>query len=267
VFNLRSILNRTLGYKIALWPKDSSWGFRIGLFLAGTHLCLFVSNTLDMIWHHEGRWHLYWILCGYIDFPVSLLLTKVILPVFFRGGSFKDPFMSMRISTLMVFAMFYSFVGTLWYFWLPLIMEKVGRKIAATGWTLGAVVLLIFLPILAHWLQLLRFATGNSKIFAPGLYGILSVVWTVLLIWLYLATRWRRAPAAVVRQQDAGARLGGSDASAAVGATSTLRSGNGEAAAAKDGSPRRVLWLLLLSPFVYYYFVRDLYYYLTLVRR
>ena len=188
--------------------------------MGGAHLLIFVLNTLYMVRHNEGRWHLYWILCGYVDFPVSLLLTQIILPVLFRGGPLHDPFMSTEASTLMVFALFYSVAGTAWYFWLPILIEKACRRIANTGWTFAAVVMLIIIPIFAHWLQLIRYVTGDTDCFVPGLYSILPAIWTAMLVWLYLVTRRRKA----------------------------------------------VLWLLILAPLVYFYFVRDLYYYMTLIR-
>ncbi len=219
--NLRGVLTGAFRFDIMPWLKERSWGFRAGLFLGGAHFLIFVLNTLYMVRHNEWRWHLYWILCGYVDFPVSLLLTQIILPVLFHGGPFRDPFLSREASTLMVFSLFYAVVGTAWYFWLPILIEKVGRRIANPGWTFGGVVVLTIIPIFAHWLQLIRYVTGEADIFVPGLYSILPVIWTTLLVWLYFATARRKA----------------------------------------------VWWLLILAPFVYYYFVRDVYYYLTLTGR
>ena len=219
--NRRGILTWAFRFDIMPWLKERSWGFKAGLILGGTHFLIFVLNTLYMVRHYEGRWHMFWILCGYVDFPVSLLLTKIILPVLYRGGPFRDPFMSTRASTLMVFSLFYAIIGTAWYFWLPILIEKVCKKIAKPGWTYGAVGTLMVMPILAHWFQLLRYVTGEAELFVPGLYSILPAVWTALLVWLYFATAGRKT----------------------------------------------VLWLLILAPLVYYYFVRDLYYYLTLTGR
>ena len=218
--NLRNILKWLFQRDIFPWLKGRSWGFKAGLLLAGLHLFLFLSNVLYMVWFNEGRWHLFWILCGYVDFPVSLLLTKIILPVYSRGFAYGEPFLSTRIPTLMVFTMFYSFVGTMWYFWLPILIEKACKRIATTGWAAGVAIVMMITPVLAHWLQLIRFVTANNYPFVPSLYSILPALWTVLLIGLFLATGRRKA----------------------------------------------VLWLLLLAPFVYYYFLRDLYYYITLTR-
>ena len=218
MLNLRTILAKALRYEMPLRLKEHSWGFRIGLFLACLHFAFFVSNALYMIEHNEGRWHMFWILCGYADFPVSLLLTKVILPVLFRGGPLQDPFMATNASTLMVFALFYAVVGTAWYFCLPILLEKAGKKIAATALTLTAAVAIMLIPIFTHWLQLLRFIARDVKSLAPVFNSILPAIWTALLVWLFFATARKKS----------------------------------------------VLWLLLLTPFVFYYFVRDLYCYTML---
>ena len=218
--NLQGVLNKAFQLEIAGWLKKRSWGFKIGLFLASLHFVFFVLNTLYMIAYHDPRWHMFWIICGYADFPVSLLLTQVILPAFFHGSPLQDPYLLRDTSTMTVFLLFYAVVGTVWYFFLPILIEKAGKKIATGAWTLAAAVTMMIIPILAHWLQLLRFAAGDADCFAPRLYSILPAIWTVLLVWLYFATARRKS----------------------------------------------VLWLLLLMPFVFCYFLRDLYYYTTLIR-
>ncbi len=194
MLNLRTILAKVLRYEIPLRLKERSWGFRIGLFLACLHFTFFVSNALYMIEHNEGRWHMFWILCGYADFPVSLLLTKVILPVLFPGGPLhlRDPFMATNASTLMVFALFYAVVGTAWYFALPILVHKASRKIATTTTGAVAVAAMMIIPIFAHWLQLLRFIGYDTKPVAIGLNSILPCVWTALLVWLFLTSARRK---------------------------------------------------------------------------
>jgi hypothetical protein len=221
MLNLQSILFKPLRYEIPHWIKRRSWGFRVGLFLASAHLLVFVLNVLDMVRLHDGRWHMFWIVCGYIDFPVSLLLTKVILPLLFHGGPFHDPFMSRYLLTRMVFIMFYSIVGTGWYFLLPILIEKAVKRTAITALTVTASAAVMVIPIFAHWLQLLRFIAHSAKCFAPGLNSILPAIWTVLLVWLCFATTKRKA----------------------------------------------AMCLLLLAPFVFYYFLHDLYYYTILLNR
>jgi hypothetical protein len=221
VLNLRSILFWAFRYEIPLRLKGHSLGFRIGLLLASMHFIFFVSNVLYMIEHHEGRWHMFWILCEYIDFPVSLLLTKIILPVFFHGTPANDMHMATNASALWIFAVFYAVAGTVWYFFLPLLLERAAGKVAGTTWTITMAVIIMLIPIFAYWLQLLRFIGGEAKCFVPGLYSILPIVWMVLLVWLYFTSAKRK----------------------------------------------KVLWLLLLVPFVFFYFVQDLYYYITLMKR
>jgi hypothetical protein len=220
MLNLRTILAKVLRYEIPLRLEKRSWGFRIGLFLACLHFAFFVSNTLYIIEHNEGRWHMFWILCGYIDFPASLLLSKIILPVFSHFFTNRDPYLVAVYNSPMfvIFSLFHILVGSAWYFALPVLLEKAGKKITATALTLTAAVAIMLIPIFTHWLQLLRFIAHDVKNFAPVFNSILPVIWTALLVWLFFATARKKS----------------------------------------------VLWLLLLTPFVFYYFVRDLYCYTML---
>lgn len=193
MFESNGILTRISMFDVSTWLKSRSWGFRVGLFLASAHLLVFVLNVLDMIRLHDGRWHMFWIVCGYIDFPVSLLLTKVILPLCYHGGPFQDPFMSRYLLTRMVFITFYSIVGTAWYFLLPILIEKAVKQTATTARTVTASAVIMVIPIFAHWLQLLRFIPYSAKCFSPGLNSILPAIWTALLVWLCFATTKRKA--------------------------------------------------------------------------
>ena len=217
--NTRPIYNVVI--RACLKLKKCSLGFKIGLFLAAVHFTLFTLNTVYMIVYHDPQWHMIWIMCDYTDFPVSLLLTQIILPLFFHGGIWYDQYLDRSMSAMVTFVTFYAVAGTTWYFFLPILLEKAGKRIAAGPGTFAIAVVLMIIPIFAHWLQFLRFATGETPLFAPGLYSILPAIWTGLLIWLYFAAAGKKT----------------------------------------------VLWLLLLAPFVFFYFVRDLYYYKTLVHR
>ena len=192
-----------------------SWGFKIGLFLAAAHFTLLSLNTIYMIMFHDPQWHMIWIMCDYVDFPVSLLLTQIILPLFFPGPVWYDPYLDRSLSAMMTFGAFYAIVGTTWYFFLPILLEKAGKRIAAGPGTFTIAVFLMIIPIFAHWFQFLRFATGHTSLLAPGLYSILPAIWTGLFIWIYFATARKKV----------------------------------------------TLWLLILAPFIFFYFVRDLYYY------
>jgi hypothetical protein len=123
------------------------------------------------------------------------------------------------MSAMMTFLVFYAVAGSAWYFFLPVLLEKAGKRIAAGPGTFTIAVVIMIIPIFAHWLQFLRFVTGHTSLFAPGLYSILPMIWVGLLVWLYFASAGKKV----------------------------------------------VLWLLLLAPFVFFYFVRDLYYYKILI--
>jgi hypothetical protein len=207
--------------QITAWLNARSWGCKIGLVLGLLHFLFIVWNIIYMISHSDGRWHMFWILCGYIDFPVSLLLSRIILPLYVTQLGIEAPYSAGGILMFATFSAFHVLLGSAWYVYLPILLEKLIKKIA-TG-TVGAViiVLLVVIPIFANWLQLLRFIPRHVHIFAPGVNSVLPALWVVLLVWLYLATS-RRKP---------------------------------------------VLWLLCLSPFVFYYFLHDLYYYMMLTGR
>lgn len=64
------------------WLQRRSAALQIGLVIGFAHLFFIVANVIGAIYYHEERWHMFWTLCGYLDFPVSLLLSEVILPVF-----------------------------------------------------------------------------------------------------------------------------------------------------------------------------------------
>ncbi len=193
MLNLPGILKKTLLLEIPLRLKDRSWGFKAGLLLACLHFTFVLSNTIFMIEHNEGRWHMYWIILSYADFPASLLLTQIILPIFLPNGPLYDPYMSTNASVLMLFSSFYIVLGTSWYFLLPILLEKASRKIMTNNQTAAAAVTIMIIPIFAHWLQLLRFAPRKVYYFTPGLNSILPAVWIALLFWLFLATKYKKA--------------------------------------------------------------------------
>jgi hypothetical protein len=205
------------------WLEKQSWALQAGLLIGSVHMLFMLANIAYMIRHDEGRWHMFWILCGYIDFPVSLLLPKAILPLFSHFFTHKDPYLAAVYNSPMfvIFSLFHILVGSAWYFALPVLLHKASRKIATT--TTGAVVVaaMMIIPIPSNWLQLLRFIGYDTAPVAIGLNSILPGVWTALLVWLFLTNARRKV----------------------------------------------LLWLFCLVPPVFYYLVRDLYYYMLLTRR
>jgi len=203
------------------WLNTRSWGCKIGLVLGLLHFLFIGENIVYMMFHNEGHWHMFWIICGYIDFPVSLLLSKVILPAYVVLLGIQAPYRAARLLTFATFTGFHVILGTAWYLSLPILLEKLIKKIATDAAGAVIVVLLAVIPVFANWLQLLRFIPHHVHCFAPCVNSILPGLWSALLIWLYFATSRRKT----------------------------------------------VLWLLCLAPFVFYYFVHDLYYYMLFMSR
>jgi hypothetical protein len=177
------------------WMEKQSWAFQAGLLIGITHMLFMLMSIIYIISHREGQWHMFWIVCGYIDYPVSLLLPKAILPVlshFFVQG---DPYLASArsLQIFLIFSLFHILVGSAWYFTLPILIHKISKKITAT--TTGALTAaaLMIIPIPSHWLQLLRFIGGDTKQTTIGLNSVLPAVWIILFVWLFLVSVKRKA--------------------------------------------------------------------------
>lgn len=177
------------------WLERRSWAFQTGLLIGAAHMLFMIMTIVYIIRHHEGHWHMFWILCGYIDFPVSLLLPKVILPVLSPFFTHTEPYLAARYNSplFVVFSLFHILVGSGWYFALPILVHNASRKIAATVTGAVAVAVMTIIPIPSHWLQLLRFICYDAKSVAIGLNSILPCIWTVLLVWLFVTNPRRKA--------------------------------------------------------------------------
>jgi hypothetical protein len=177
------------------WLARQSWPVQAGLLIGLLHLLFMLANIAYMIHNSEGRWHMFWIICGYIDFPVSLLLSKVILPVFASFFTHADPYVAARYNSPLfwVFSLFHVLVGSAWYSALPFLIHKASKKITATtaGASIAAAIMII--PIPANWIQLLRFIGYDTAPTAIGLNSVLPCVWMVLLAWLFLTNSKRKA--------------------------------------------------------------------------
>jgi hypothetical protein len=177
------------------WMERQSWAFQAGLLIGVTHMLFMLMSIIYIISHHEGQWHMFWIVSGYIDYPVSLLLPKAILPAlshFFVQG---DPYLASArsLQIFLIFSLFHVLVGSAWYFALPVLIHKISKKITTT--TTGALTAaaMIIIPIPSHWLQLLRFVGGDTKQTTIGFNSVLPAVWIILFIWLFLVSVKRKA--------------------------------------------------------------------------
>jgi hypothetical protein len=177
------------------WLERRSLAFKVGLLLGSVHLLFVLASVIDIIHHQEGRWHMFWILCGYIDFPVTLLLSKVILPVFSPFFIRGDPYLAAghSLQIFLIFSLFHTLVGSGWYFALPILISKAAVKIASTAKAAVAAAAMMIIPIPAHWLQLIRFFGRDTAPTAIGLNALLPGVWTILFVWLLVTNVRRKA--------------------------------------------------------------------------
>jgi hypothetical protein len=194
VFNRHSDCKNTPAAVPRDWLDKQSWAFQAGLLLGATHFLFMLMNIIYLINHPDGRWHMLWILCGYSDYPVSLLLPKVILPVLsplFMGG---DPYLASAYSLpiFLIFSLFHILVGSAWYFALPVLVYKASKKISAATTEAWAAASLMIIPIPSHWLQLLRFVGGNTGQTTIGLNSVFPAAWVILFIWLFLTNVKRK---------------------------------------------------------------------------
>jgi hypothetical protein len=206
--------------KLNIRGRKLSLGLRIGMLLAAVHFFFILLSVIDMVRNGNEPWHMFWIFLGYVDFPVSILLPVVILPIYKATLGITLPYLTGGMLMPLTFMIFHLGLGSLWYLFLPVMLEKLSKKIATsvTGITLS--ILLMLLPIFSKWLQLLKFIGGSASCFSPTINSLVPIFWAVFLVWLFLV----------------------------------------------NSRKKRVLWLLLLAPFVFFYLVHDLYYYITFVR-
>ena len=176
------------------WLQRHSLAFKVGLLLGSVHLLFILANVFDIIRNQEGRWSMFWILCGYIDFPATLLLSKIILPVFSPFFIRGDPYLAAgrSLQIFLIFSLFHTLIGSAWYFALPILISKAAVKITSTTKAAVAAAVLMLIPIPSHWLQLLRFIGYDTAPTAIGLNSVLPGVWIVIFIWLLVINAKRK---------------------------------------------------------------------------
>jgi len=177
------------------WFARQHWTLQAGMVIGAAHLLLMLGNIVYIIQHHEGHWHMFWVLCGYVDFPASLLLSKAILPVLKPYLCYMDPYLEARygLPFFWVFSLFHILVGSAWYAALPVLVHKISRAITATRIKAAAAATMMLIPIPANWIQLLRFFGRDTAPTAIGLNSVLPCVWMGLLVWLFITNPKRKA--------------------------------------------------------------------------
>lgn len=169
------------------WLQRRSVAFQIGLVLGLSHLLFILANIIGAIYYQEEHWHFFWILCGYLDFPVSLLLSKAILPVLSPVITRYDPYLAATGGVMFkIFLMFHLIIGSIWYCVLPTLVQKAAQKITTTRTGAIAAGIMMIIPIPANWFQLLRSIGGHISTTNFVLNSVLPGIWTVLFVWLFI---------------------------------------------------------------------------------
>lgn len=166
--------------------------FAIGVLLAVLYVFFVGLNIISMLGNPQEPWHTFWVFLEYLNFPGSLLLRFMILPVYSILSSVTEPYFDRSWLTLAIFITFNLAAGGCWYFCLPMLLDKLSRKFAASVIGRIIVVLLAITPIFCHWLQLLKHIAGNSQCFSPILNSWFVMMWTGLFIWLYCISNRRK---------------------------------------------------------------------------
>jgi hypothetical protein len=175
------------------WLQRHSPAFQAGLLIGLVHMLFILANVIGMIRYHEGQWNMFWIVCGYLDFPVSLLLSRVILPVIGFDPHLSNPYLAgARGPMFAIFLLFHTIIGSAWYFALPALVQKATERITTTTTGALAAAAMIIIPIPIHWLQLLRFFGRDTAPTAIGLNCILPGLWMVLFAWILLTNARRK---------------------------------------------------------------------------
>ena len=156
------------------WLKAKTWWFKSGLILAFLHV-VFMSWVISITIKADAQWQLVWTLPQHVDFPISLLHWYIIRPI--------TPNID---ADVIVLGLFYSLVGTAWFFYLPILLGKISKKIATrTAGRVVAVVLMV-IPIFSSWLQIFRFYTAYDGLYyiITWTYYLICGLWVILSVWL-----------------------------------------------------------------------------------
>lgn len=172
--------------------RRMSYGFYIGFVLAVVHFLFIALSIFDMLRKPGEPWHMFWVFLGYVDFPVSLLLPFVIIPIISIFISFVDPYLTGGLLMFITFSGFHLVAGSSWYFCLPILLERFSKKISGKVVDRMIVILLIIIPVFTNWLQLIKFSFGKTYPFTPLINSYLPAMWIILFIWLFFISSRRK---------------------------------------------------------------------------
>jgi len=118
-----------ISIKTPRWLKQKRLSFKIGLISGLLHFVISLLIICNIIvWSQNAQWQFLWSLPFSIDFPFSVIY---ILIFYLPFPNFSFPFLPYPISELRDFILpcfLHCMLGTLWYFYLPLLVVKFFKK-------------------------------------------------------------------------------------------------------------------------------------------
>jgi hypothetical protein len=110
--------------------KNRKLSFKIGLFLSFVHFTFSLFVVMDIIkWSVNAQWQFMWVLPFLIDVPVSLFYLAIL---YFIPQNFSFDFLPYPISQVRDFILpftFHNIIGTVWYFFVPILAAKLVNKL------------------------------------------------------------------------------------------------------------------------------------------
>jgi len=175
--------------RLIAWLKTRSCSFRMGLIIAVLHF-VFAAFVVLMIGVDGGgaQWQMGWCSLDSIDFPASFLLWHIVVPVVPNICFYFLPEPVDSLSSFIVPAVFFIVVGSSWYFYLPIILEKISKKIADSKTGRIIAILLMLIPFFPTWIEIISYEM-NILLWIDYLAPL---IWTSLFIWLFFTESKRK---------------------------------------------------------------------------
>ena len=168
--------------------------FKIGIFLAILHLG-YIGYMIISIITLEGaqlaQWEMSWILPGHLDFPLSLILGKVLFYIIPEMDVDFLAILPLPMGSLLYFwlpVIFHGVIGTVWYFFLPNIIHRLSALQSEKKWDRIIYGFLWLSPLLCSFSD---FALSGLPIRTSILFQgiLLSLSFLVLLYFLAVGQR------------------------------------------------------------------------------
>lgn len=169
--------------------KGRRGDFWVGIFAAAVHAAIVGAFIFNLAHSARGHWQSRWLVCHFIDWPVSLLLKYVILPIvpdLSMGGGFSAYPLG-EVRDFLVPGFFYLVLGSLWYFYLPGLLVRVSGRISTVLYCRVAAIFLMVSCVISSWFGILVWSDASRLYLSPFFNGSLCVVWVIVFIFLYFA--------------------------------------------------------------------------------